>query len=64
MVEGRAGAFPVPFTVTAMVRAVPIEPQALIGVTLIVPPFALEVTVTLLVLPPAVCTQPAGNVQA
>lgn len=49
-------------TVVVNVRAVP-EPQLVDGVTLIFPELAPTVTVTELVVPPAVCDQPAGNAQ-
>ena len=49
-------------TVTFSVLAVPL-PQALEGVTVIFPALAPTVTVTELVVPPAVCVQPVGKAQ-
>ena len=48
--------------VAASVRAVPL-PQAFEGVTVTLPAFAPTVTVTELVVPPAVWAHPAGKVQ-
>lgn len=48
--------------VTAKVCAVPV-PHVFEGVTVIVPEFPLVVTVTELLVPPAVCDQPDGNDQ-
>jgi hypothetical protein len=48
--------------VTGSNLAVP-APQVFEGVTVILPVVAPTVTVTELVVPPAVCVHPAGNIQ-